>query len=301
MVEVSTRAVISALAVRLRHLRAVLEESFVGRWLELLLDMQFVDRSVALAAKGVLALLPALVTVAAVASDDLRANMASTLERRMGLSGESLDLVRDGFTSNGQATISTGVVGALLTVFYATTFTSALRRLYLSAWHCPQAFDRLAHLKGLAWLGGVVLLFGVGEGLRSFRAGFPGWLLFGAIVAAATVGGWWVTAYVMLRGQVRWRLLLPSAVLTSVGSWAYGTAAALWMPRSVIVNEEQYGYFGVFMTIVSWLVGLAFIVVCATALGPILADDGGRLGRLVRGQSDDVWVAGGRAQIIQGG
>lgn len=275
-----------ALSARISHVRQVVEDSLIGRWLELLLEIQFVDRSVALAAKSLLALLPALVTFAAVAPENMRQSMASTLERRMGLSGPSLELVRAGFSPDGQAEVSAGVVGGLLTIFYATTFASALRRMYLRTWHLPPTRDVYTHVKGLAWLVTVIALFGTAAALRERLSGFPAWILFAAIAVAVTVGMWWVTSYLMLRGRVRWRLLLPSALVTAAGSAVYGGAAALWMPRSVIVNDAQYGYFGVFMTIVSWLVGLSFVVVCATALGPVLAEDRGKIGRFVRGRVD---------------
>ena len=274
---------VKTLTVRAGRARRILEESLVGRWLDLLLEIQFVDRSVALGAKGLLALLPALVTIAAIAPDDVRVSMAATLGRRMGLSGTSLELVRAGFSPDGQSQITTGVVGGLLTIFYATTFAAALRRLYLRAWRLPSTRDLFTQVKGLGWLTTVVALFGTAAALRESLSGFPEWILFAAIVITVTVGMWWATSFLMLRGQVRWRVLLPPAVVTAAGSAVYGVAAALWMPRSVIINDAQYGYFGVFMTIVSWLVGLAFVVVCATALGPVLAEDPGRIGRLVRG------------------
>lgn len=287
----SGSGVLRAAAVRIGRWRRVVEESLIGRWLELLLEIQFVDRSVALAAKGLLALLPALVTVAAVAPEPVRLSMAATLERRMGLSGPSLELVRAGFSSDGQGEVTAGVVGGLLTIFYATTFVSALRRLYIRTWSLSSTRDVFTHVKGLAWLATVITLFGTAAALRERLSGFPGWILLAAITITVTVGVWWATAFLMLRGRVRWRILLPPALVTAAGSAVYGAAAALWMPRSVIVNDAQYGYFGVFMTIVSWLVGLAFVVVCATALGPVLAEDPGRIGRFVRGRDERVTAA----------
>lgn len=297
----SSPSMLASLNVRLSRGRQVVEDSFVGRWVELLLEIQFVDRSVALGAKGLLALLPALVTVAAVAPDGIRASMAATLERRMGLSGASLELVRSGFDQAGQNEVSAGVVGGLLTVFYATTFTSALRRMYLRTWRRPPIRDRFKHLKGLAWLATIIALFGVAAAVRDWLSGFPGWILFAGIAFATTICMWWSTSFLMLRGHVRWRVLLPPAIATAVGSAVYGGAAALWMPRSVMVNEAHYGYFGVFMTIASWLVGVSFVVVGATALGPVLAEDRGVVGRLVRGRAADLTVPGSPRALSESG
>jgi hypothetical protein len=56
----------------------------------------------------------------------------------------------------------------------------------------------------------------------------------------------------------------------------------------MIANEEQFGFFGVSMTLVSWFVGGCFIIVASVALGPVLATDAGVIGRLVRGHNDDL-------------
>lgn len=288
----------TGLRTRLRRARTLLEKSLLGRWLEHLLELQFVDRSVALAAKGLLALLPALVTVTQVAPEQVGRSLAQTVERRMGLSGVSLDLVQSGLTTSEPAAgVSTGLVTGLLTLFYATTFTSALRRLYLRAWRRPPMPDRWAHVKGLAWLGAVILLWWAADSIRSLLAGtsFEAWGVL--LTVAGTVALWWCTSFLMLRGHVCWRVLMPSALLTAVGSGTYGLAAVLWMPRSIVQNGEQFGYFGVFMTVASWLVGLAFVVVAATALGPVLAYDRGRLGQLVRGPVDRVTTPGSPAPV----
>jgi hypothetical protein len=45
-------------------------------------------------------------------------------------------------------------------------------------------------------------------------------------------------------------------------------------------NQEQFGFFGVSMTLVSWFVG--FVIVAATALSRVPAADPGPIGRLMR-------------------
>jgi membrane protein len=259
------------------------EASLPGRWWARLLEMEFVDRSVALAAKAFVAFLPALVVVAAYLPGQPRRSLASALQHRLGLSGTSLEVVQATLTTGAQTRSATSVIGLLLTLFYATTFTTALQRLYLRAWRRPPMRDRRRPLTGLAWVVGVIVLMSLLGGLRRV---LHGWALTGVLTALAAAGSlalWWWTHYVMLQSQVRWRVLLPGAILTTVGSNLYGIGAAVWLPRNIIASQQQFGFFGVAMALVSWFVGLAFVLVGAAALGVVLAEDSGRIGRLIRG------------------
>jgi len=98
-----------------------------------------------------------------------------------------------------------------------------------------------------------------------------------------SVLSWWWTARLMLRGEVRWRPLLPTAVVTGVGSWAYTLAATVWMPRAVSKHYQQFGSFGIALDFVSWFTGFAFLIVGAAVLGPVLTEGDNALGRWLRG------------------
>jgi hypothetical protein len=57
-------------------------------------------------------------------------------------------------------------------------------------------------------------------------------------------------------------------------------------PRSICPpggdHQEQFGVLGVAFTPFSWLSACAFVVVVATVVGAVLAEDPGRLGRFIR-------------------
>ena len=59
--------------------------------------------------------------------------------------------------------------------------------------------------------------------------------------------------------------------------------------------EEQFGFFGVSMTLVSWFVGGCLVIVASVALGPVLASESGWIGRLVRGPDEDLLRPGAPA------
>ena len=101
----------------------------------------------------------------------------------------------------------------------------------------------------------------------------------------------------MLYGHVRWRVLAWPAAAISLASTVYGAAAVVWVPRSIEQNQAQFGFFGVALALVSWLVGLSFVLIIGAALGPVLSEDRGFLGRLARGGSDDVLRPGAPAAL----
>jgi membrane protein len=119
--------------------------------------------------------------------------------------------------------------------------------------------------------------------LRRVVGGPPGTATVLALGVAGSVLGWWWTARLMLRGEVRWRPLLPTAVVTGVGSWAYTLAATVWMPRAVAKHYQQFGSFGIALDFVSWFTGFAFLLVGAAVLAPVLAEGDNALGRWLSG------------------
>jgi hypothetical protein len=57
-------------------------------------------------------------------------------------------------------------------------------------------------------------------------------------------------------------------------------------------NQQQFGFFGVALAMVTWLSGAAFIIVASAGAAPVLAEDRGVLGRLVRGSNPAPLVPG---------
>jgi membrane protein len=71
-----------------------LDESVVGRLWARLLEMEFVERSIALAAKAFVSLLPLLLVVAAFLPPRLQRGVLDELAERLGLSGDSLAFIQ---------------------------------------------------------------------------------------------------------------------------------------------------------------------------------------------------------------
>lgn len=268
-----------------------LEPTAIGRFWSRLLEVEFIDRSVALAAKLLVSFFPLLIVVAAISPESARQNILTALVSRFGLSGDSLEMLRASFATPDETRNATGIIGIAVVIAFAISFTTALQRVYLRAWRRPSGGGIANKGRGATWVAGVVAFTVVLALVRSLVVGPAGSVLSWAVGMLASIGLWWWTAHLMLRGEIRWRPLLPTAVATGLGSWLYTLAASVWFPGAVAKNYAQFGAFGVGLSFVTWFTGLAFLVVGAAVVAPALAEGGDAVGR---------WVRGGLPSLVPG-
>jgi membrane protein len=245
--------------------------------------MEFVDRSVALAAKAFVSFFPLLILVAAVTPVRVRHEILELITGRLGVSGEAFETVRQAFATADQTRAATGFGSALITVAFAVSFTTAMQRVYLRAWRRPPGGGVRNKGRGAVWVGGLVALLVLLSLVRSLIKGPSGSVLSWAVGLIGATGLWWWTSRLMSRSEVRWRALLPTAVITGVGSWLYCLAASVWMPVNVSNQFAEFGAFGIALAFVTWFTGFAFLIVAAAAIGPALADGDDRFARWLRG------------------
>jgi membrane protein len=259
---------------------------------ERMLETEFVDRSVALAAKAFVSFFPVVIVVAALAPSSIRSSIFTTVTTRLGVSGKALTTAREAFASSNDVRKATGVVGLVFTVFYATSFFTALQRVYLRAWRRPPGGNIVNYVRGPAWMLGVLAYFALVGAARSVLSSGAGTAAFLLVSLAGTIVLWWLTAWLMLLGQVRHRVVLASGVITGIALTGYAASATVWMPGIVTRNQTQYGFFGVSLALVTWFSGAAICVVVGACAAPVLAEDPGRIGRWVRGASPSILVPG---------
>jgi hypothetical protein len=75
----------------------------------------------------------------------------------------------------------------------------------------------------------------------------------------------------------------PASARASIGFTILRRLAAFYLPSLVASNLQQFGLLGVAFTLFSWVTASAFVIVVATVVGAVLAEDPGRLGRFIRG------------------
>jgi hypothetical protein len=83
-------------------------------------------------------------------------------------------------------------------------------------------------------------------------------------------------------------------VITSIATAAYAVSATVWMPGVMTSNEAQFGFFGVAISLVTWFSGVAICILVGACAGPVLAEDSGWVGRLIRGRESQTLTTGAR-------
>jgi membrane protein len=278
---------------RVQVLRGWAERTLLWKVWDRMLETEFIDRSIALAGKAFISFFPLIIVVAAFVPSHLRTSIFTTVTHRLGITGASLATVKQAFASADDIRRATGLLGLVLAVFYASSFTTALRRAYLRAWRRPPGGKAVGnYVRGVAWVAAFLVYMALLGGARNVLGGGVGIAPFVAVALALSTAMWWFTAWLMLKGQVRPRVLFPSGLITAVALSAYALSATLWMPNNVTSNNHQYGIFGVALALVAWFSGAAICIVVGACAGPVLAEDPGPIGRLVRGGAASVLVEG---------
>jgi len=276
------------------------DASIIGHWYSRMLELEIVDRSVTLASKLFVSFFPFVLGVSSLLPAEAARSVRDTLIYRFGLSGDALKVVSGAFATANQTKAATGVFGVILLFFYATSFTTALQRIYLRAWRRPPGGGLRNQGRGLSWLGGILVLFGLNALLARVLIGGPGGLARTVLGLATSTALWWWTARTMLRGEVRWRPLLPGAALTAVVLTVYVLASRVWMPRAVESNSAQFGFFGVALALVSWFLGMSVAIIGAATLTPVLIEGDGRIATWLRNGGSGDGLAPGAAPALAG-
>jgi len=286
---------------RLRELLAAasgrLRRFLIWQVWERMLEIEFVDRSVALAGKAFVSFFPLVIVVAAFMPAGVRTSIFSTLTHRLGLEGAALSTAKEAFSSADDVRRATGALGLILTFFFASSFTAAVQRVYLRAWRRAPSGAVSAYARGMAWLAAMLGYMAVLGALRGRMGNGVGIGVFVVAALAMATGLWWFTAWFLLLGQVRWRVLLPTGVITGVALSVYALSASIWMPDVVTSNQAQFGFFGVALALTTWFSGAAICILVGACAGPVLAEDTGWVGALIRG-SDPGLLASGAAPSL---
>ena len=99
-------------------IRTWLERLLIWRVWERMLEIEFVDRSVALAGKAFVSFFPLVIVVAAFVPERTRASIISAVAARLGLRGDAFSLVQSSFASSDDIRRATGLFGLVLTIFH---------------------------------------------------------------------------------------------------------------------------------------------------------------------------------------
>lgn len=237
--------------------------------LDRLVEMQFVDRSVALGSLAFTALVPLLVIASAFlpGTDGL----ATELIRRFHLRGDTAQLVHEVFAQPDAVRQSVSWLGVVLLIAAALSFTRALQRVYEHAWRL-ETRGLAGTRAGLIWIGGVVVWSTLFAAVRDWLLGLTGPVGSLTILLAGNAALWLWSPWILLAGRVDWRALVPSALLTSVAMSAISVGSVIYMPEAIGRSATHYGPIGIAIALVSWLVGIGFALTVSAGVGAVLGE-----------------------------
>lgn len=246
----------------------------LGRLLNEVVRIEFIDRCMLIAAQGLLALIPMLVVLAAFLPDLTKDAIGSfTSAAGLGQAGEG-HVQRQ--VDPEQVRAQTGLIGIAITIFSATSFARAIQRMYERVWEIPHIGGISGARRCLLWLLGWLMTLQLVGGLRSLLNGVDGMVGQGTRLALQMLLlslVWWITAWLLLFGRVSWHKLALGAVLTGCVGVLYNRGSTIVMPPYVDANADQFGTLGIILAISTWLIGFAAVMVGAAIVGRVVSED----------------------------
>lgn len=266
-----------ATSVRARgeQARALVERiPILGRLVDEIVRIEFIDRCLLIAAQGLLALIPTFVVLVAFFPDLTGAGLHQFADAT-GL-GSTGDHALAGEVTVDQVRAQTGLIGIAITLFSATSFARAIQRMYERVWDLPHvggmSGTRRCFLWLVGWLASVQTVSGVLRLLNGPDGLVPGALRL-ALNAVLAAGIWLVTSRLLLFSRLPWRKLALGAAITGVLQVLYGRGSGLVMPAYVEQNAEQFGTLGVILAISTWMIGFGAILVGSAVVGRVVSED----------------------------
>jgi membrane protein len=244
------------------------------------------DRAMTLAAQTFTSVFPLIIAVAAL----LPAGSQSLPDRvsdGLGLPDSSRAVLELVLPAQPTTRGTFGVLGLVIVVFSATSLSRALARMYAKVWQVPPSAGLTSGWRWVAVLFGVALSFITVRALLSVSHGDPygtAGTLFLTFILNSLLWTW--APWLLLAHGVSWRRLLPGGVIMGACTVATSMAGGVYLPRALVSASDQFGALGIAFTYIGWLFIVAFVLVCSTVLGAVLARDESRLARLIVGERE---------------
>ena len=254
----------------------------VRRSVDELARIEVVDRSMAIGAQALLALVPVMIVLAAFLPEAVTRAAVDQFQSITGLGEQGGHAVESAAAATSTASdvesvrTTTGFVGLAITLLSATSFGRAVQRLYEKVWEQPHVGGVAGLRRSTGWLFGWLLALQciAVVGLLGDRLHHPLLVpVFWLVHAALTGGVWWWTMRMLLAWRVSWSRLLFPAALTGLVVTTYSSGSALVMPAYVRGSAAQFGGLGVVLAVATWLVGFAGVMVVCATLGRVFTED----------------------------
>lgn len=245
--------------------RARFERSLGGEIVSELVRIEVIDRSLALASKLFVAVIPLSIIVRAIGPGG--GSFGDDLVPRLGLTGLGASATRTLFATSGEVRGAVSVIGLVIVLYSVRSFTRALQRVYLDIWRLhPQRLDAL--VRQVTWIVGFILYTSLLAPIRDLEHRHGLLSLYAATAITLSAAFWLWTPYILLGRRIHWRRMFPTGVLTAIGIALFLAGTAVFLPTIFTHNAERYGLIGIAFGLVTWLFAYAgVVIVCAVVAG----------------------------------
>lgn len=240
--------------------------SLPGRMVTGIIEINIVDRALAISSKAFVVLIPLSILTGAFVQ---RRSLGDTLVERFDLEGNGAEAARTLFESPDVVRASISFFGIAFLLFGAVSLARNVERVYLDAWAMESAPGSV--IRRLGWILSVVGFLAIAGPIRQLldELGLDVKLAIVNLALGTLMWAW--TPYLLLAQRVPIRELLPSGILTAAATVALGIASLVYVPTVMTTNADRYGLIGVAFALVSWLFAYACAVIAAIVVGAVLA------------------------------
>jgi membrane protein len=248
--------------------RARFDRSLAQSFLARLKALDFADQAMLFGAGLLVSLLPFVILLSAFASQ----RIDDDISLRLGLDRRAAGIVDHLFTS-APATLNAATATSLVfLVFGMLAVASSLQQIYEKVFR--QDHRGLRDLGRLsAWIAvlcvAVVVQSVAERPVSAVAAG--GWLAPLVTVAIMTPFFWW-TMHFLLAGRVRWRTLLPPAIITGIFFGALGVFSKFYFSDTIISDSKTYGTIGAIFGIMTWFIAIGAVIILGAVAGAVWED-----------------------------
>jgi membrane protein len=242
------------------------EGSLAQCFLQRLKALDFADQAMLFGAGLLVSLLPFVILLSAFASQ----RVDDDISLRLGLDRQAAGIMDHLFTA-APATLNAATATSLIfLVFGMVAVASSLQQTYAKIFGQDHHRGWRDLWRLLTWIG-VLCIVVVAESLAerpvSAAAG-GGWLAPLVTVAIMTPFFWW-TMHFLLGGRVRWRTLLPSAIVTGIFYGGLGAFSRFYFSGTIISDSKTYGTIGAIFGIMTWFIAIGAVIILGAVAGAV--------------------------------
>jgi uncharacterized BrkB/YihY/UPF0761 family membrane protein len=264
-----------------------LRPAFVLRVLTRFQRMVGFDRAIALASSALTALIPIAILLSSVLNQGDARRVADQIISRYGLTGAGADAVRELLSPTGGTSTDISVIGVLLLLVTALSFSRGVQRMFEQAWDLKPLSVRNTG-NDLTWIVGLVAYFGLSWWVHSLLDRSRVQVAANAVMVPASVVFFVWSGRVLSAKRIGWKKLLPFGVLVAVLGAICLTCGAIYLPRLFSSYASRYGVIGAVLAMISALFILMVVIVASAALGREVSDELDRIERGERPPDDEI-------------